>query len=263
MAYLANRKSFPENVTSYDVLKTVALLIMIIDHMGHYFFPENEWLRLIGRMCVPMWFFLIGYAQSRDLSTVLWVGGGILVVMSFIVGLPVFPLNILFTIICVRLLLDVFIQRMLQSRFDGFMGALSLVVLLLPTMYLVEYGTLGIVLAFLGYIARHKESLGFDKQTVMKWLILISLFFGGSQILISGIVWTQFQMILLFGGSSAIMVSLYLWFESKTFSFKNSVLSFFGRYTLEVYVIHLVIFKLIAVSIGMPNFEWFRFVLFL
>ena len=71
--YMAS-KTLPSSITSYDILKTFAVLTMIIDHIGLYFFPDEMWWRVIGRLSFPVWLFLIGYAQSRDIPKLLILG---------------------------------------------------------------------------------------------------------------------------------------------------------------------------------------------
>ena len=53
-------KALPKNITSYDLFKTLALVLMIADHIGFYFYPNELWLRAFGRLSAPMWLFLIG-----------------------------------------------------------------------------------------------------------------------------------------------------------------------------------------------------------
>jgi len=84
--FLTDRSHLPDTVTSYDVWKTLAVLLMIIDHIGAYFLPDEQGLRILGRLCVPIWFFLVGYAQSRDLSWRLWAGVAILSISNYIGG---------------------------------------------------------------------------------------------------------------------------------------------------------------------------------
>lgn len=48
----------------YEFLKLLALIVMFIDHLGFVFFPEQEWLRWIGRFALPL--FMYQYIVSFD-----------------------------------------------------------------------------------------------------------------------------------------------------------------------------------------------------
>ena len=39
-----HKKQLPRELTSYDFLKAFALITMVIDHTGYYFFPEQRGL---------------------------------------------------------------------------------------------------------------------------------------------------------------------------------------------------------------------------
>ncbi|MBL4589901.1 MAG: hypothetical protein JKY11_07490 [Alphaproteobacteria bacterium] len=248
-------KELPANLTSYDLLKTLALIIMIVDHVGMYLLPENEWLRVIGRMCVPMWFFLVGYAKSRDVSPSLWLGGGILLVANMVTGFALLPLNILFSILAVRLIMDPFFTRMFVNRSAAFMGLCVMATFNLPLFPIIEYGMTGLALALVGYMARHKEELGFSKLQVALWINLVAVFFWSSQVL-AGFMFPPTQVFVMLGGGTAVIWALYLFFEPKTFSIKIPAISFLGRHTLEIYVLHLITFKVLAVHLGIGYEEW-------
>ena len=49
-------------------LKIIAMISMVIDHVGDLFFPELLWPRMIGRLAMPIFSFCIaeGYAHTRD-----------------------------------------------------------------------------------------------------------------------------------------------------------------------------------------------------
>lgn len=49
-------------------LKLIAMLSMVIDHVGDIFFPELLWLRAIGRLAMPIFAFFVaeGCAHTRD-----------------------------------------------------------------------------------------------------------------------------------------------------------------------------------------------------
>jgi len=93
-------------LTSYDFLKTAALLLMLVDHVGYYFYPDDVWMRVVGRFSAPVWLFLVGYARSRDLSWRLWAGMLVLAGTNYVAGMAQCPVNILATIIVCRLALD-------------------------------------------------------------------------------------------------------------------------------------------------------------
>jgi len=259
-------KELPSEITSYDLLKALAVLLMIIDHVGYYFFPEEGWLRLIGRMCVPMWFFLIGYAQSRDLGLTLWGGALILVLANVITGMTVIPLNILGSMILVRLLLDPVMKLALRSVSALFGIGFILMFLILPSSVLTEYGTLGLLLAMYGYMVRRKGEFSNQLEEIFPFAAYVVFVFTVFQMVNFG--FDQQQVIVLGSGIAVVMAALYL-FRPATFPGLTAALpgpavwlvQLLGRRTLEIYVLHLVAFKLAALYLGDPRlglmaWEW-------
>lgn len=60
----------------YDYLKIIALVTMLIDHIGYYIFPEYTFLRVIWRIALPIFLFLVWFSWSykwrRDIP-LLWI----------------------------------------------------------------------------------------------------------------------------------------------------------------------------------------------
>lgn len=254
--FTTDRSHLPKTVTSYDVWKTLAVVLMIVDHIGFYmFYGDNEW-RLVGRLCVPIWFFLVGYASSRDTSPRLWLAALILLMANPVTGQYLLPLNILFSILFVRYCLDPFIAKASQSAGDIFMGGAVLVLLAVPSWYIFEYGTLGLALALLGYIARHRSELNIGREKEIVLFFLVMVFFILLQQV--GFEFSLYEFTLMALGCSIISLILFYGFRAEK-SAETSWLNLFpiriflqvcGRYTLEIYVLHLILLKAIALMNG-------------
>ena len=48
-----------------DLLKVIAIVTMLFDHMGLFFYHDNTWLRLVGRFSMPLFLFFAGYNYYR------------------------------------------------------------------------------------------------------------------------------------------------------------------------------------------------------
>ena len=50
------------------MLKIIAMVSMVFDHVGDMFFPEMAWMRMVGRLAMPIFAFCIteGYIHTRD-----------------------------------------------------------------------------------------------------------------------------------------------------------------------------------------------------
>lgn len=245
-------RGLPTQITSYDLLKSFALITMIIDHVGAFLYPEQMEWRVIGRFSMPVWLFLVGYAQSRDLSKSLWIGGGILVVFDLFIGQGVFDLNILFTILFVRMTLD-FVMRLYLSNREGRIFTLFLIILLVvPTSYLFDYGTHAWLFAMLGYLVRHKVPLSISNVHLLIFAGIITMARTMTDLVFFDFSVSQNMLASL--GIFLICV-LMLNFKSKIYQdgvmfsskvLKNS-LKIMGRWSLEIYVLHILLLKSVGI----------------
>lgn len=271
------KKDLTSDLTSYDLLKTLAIVLMLVDHMGYYFFPDENVWRVIGRMCVPLWFFLIGYARTRDLDPRFVIGGGILIVADFVVGHNVLPLNILFTMFLMRLVLDRVTGAIVRGGTVVLwpLGVL-LTVATVPSMFLFEYGTQGLVLVLCGWMLRQRqeagqagapgaeflrgpEFFGFLGFAYITFCIMQGVFFGFSGM--------EFYALATVLGISFGLIAL---FRPRTYPELTRVLGpgagllrLTGRRTLEIYVLHLLLFKILALltqpeRFGLFQWSWFQ-----
>lgn len=65
----------PHAVDNTDWLKTVAIILVSVDHIGYFFIEDDQWWSVFGRLAAPIFFFLMGYAQTRNVPLHwIWLG---------------------------------------------------------------------------------------------------------------------------------------------------------------------------------------------
>ena len=255
-------RQLAKDLTSYDLLKTAAVILMIIDHIGAYLMPEIQWMRMAGRFCVPMWFFLIGYARSRDTGLHLWIAALVLVVSDFIVGMTIFPLNILVTILFVRFVLDRYMKIVSRHWALFFAGGLLLFVIALPSSLIIDYGVQGLVLAAFGYVVRLAQDDPHRRLTeIFPCLVFSAVFYTLMQWVVFD--FTGLQGLILLAGTLVVLLLL-VDFRPATFPRAASVLSrpvvlilqMVGRNNLLIYVGHLLVIKALGLWLLPHSFHF-------
>ncbi len=257
-------KKLPFEITTYDLIKSFAVIIMVIDHVGYYFFPDQLWFRAVGRVGFPVWFFLVGYASGRDVPAKLLGGAVILLAANMITGMPLLPLNALVTIIMIRLTIDYIMLPVMQEKISIWAISAVLFVLILPSYVVTEYGTQAIITAMFGYLVRHRAQVHRD-------LVLYYMFFALISFVLIQQILFQFdpaQLAVVILGTALIRSLLYNFkpvtlprLTAHTPWLLKFPIQVMGRRTLEIYVIHLIIFKCIALYLGDDRFELFRITL--
>lgn len=257
-------KDLPETVTSYDLLKTFAVIIMVIDHVGYYFYPDNEWFRAVGRIGFPIWFYLVGHASGRDITWKLLGGACLLLALNFVVGMPLLPLNALFTIIFLRLAIDYIMGPLKKVPALLWPVLLVMTVLILPTNYAFEYGTQAFLFAMFGYMVRHKDELRFSHGDLQFYMISIAAIFLAFQWLAFTFALDQFVVMAI--GTLAVCITLQD-FRPTTYPRLDHHLAppakwflrFCGNRTLEIYVAHQALFKILVLAYGFAGYEFLSF----
>jgi TraX protein len=65
----------PHAVDNTDWLKTLAIILVTVDHVDHFFLRGEPWWSVFGRLAAPSFFFLMGYAQTRTVPLHwIWLG---------------------------------------------------------------------------------------------------------------------------------------------------------------------------------------------
>ena len=152
-------------VTDYqDLLKVVAILLMLLDHLAFYAFP-SDLLRVFGRLVMPIFAFFLGYNfHKKNARHELLVVGIMLLVLQLIRTNGNF------------LYLHILIPMYLATWYISFFNKYSFYTLVLHCTVIasvsfifdpwMEYGTFPIAIALVGYGYKHKI-IGIHAASIM------------------------------------------------------------------------------------------------
>lgn len=246
------RFSAPTSLSPYDILKTAAILLMLCDHIGAYLYPMDEYWRVIGRLCVPIWLFLIGYAHSRRVDLVLFSAAAYLTALHYTIQSEFYGLNILWTIIALRLTLNPLMAWI--GRSDTRLYAITF--LLFPfaifSRSLVEYGTMAWIIGIWGYLVRNgfTDSNGKNRTDIplLYGLLCLTLYTITESLVF---VFSPLQITVLGLGMIPVYVGLVYYLPRNIQTgqslprFIRSAVAILSRHTLAFYVLHLTLFLMI------------------
>lgn len=208
------------------ILKSIAMVTMLIDHIGFVFFPDQMIFRIIGRIAFPLFAFLI---VQGALHTSNWKKYAIRLLLFAIISEIPFDLatagsfinfssqNIFFTLVFGMLVVEACIYFESQGKVMYGFGLAFLVGFICDVLH-TDYGMLGILLIYSFYICRYSKMA----TTVMT--IVLNFVGGGFQ---------------LFAGLAVVPI----YFYNGTLGIKNKWLKY-GFYAF--YPVHLLILAILA-----------------
>lgn len=191
-------------MTSF-VLKIIAVIAMIFDHLGYVLFDKFSFMNYIGRLAFPIFAFSIteGYIHTRNLKKYFIR----LLIFALISQMPYmifiktftnsFTLNILFTLV-----LGLFAITVYDKSKNKLLGILSITVCATLAHFLhFDYGWFGITIIFIFYI--------FKKQKIyMNLLFFLATFINYFYSYITTFR-KEYLFIILFCCLSLIPINLY------------------------------------------------------
>lgn len=140
-------------------LKLIALVTMIIDHVGAIFFPQFIWLRYIGRLSMPIYAFLLvqGYMHTRNFNRYALRMG----IFALLTEVPYDLLfqstwlefqrqNILFTFLTALFVMKLLDASAKSRNIFMFIGAVILTIL--PYFLHFSYGVYGVLTVLCFYL---------------------------------------------------------------------------------------------------------------
>lgn len=236
----------------YDYLKLVAIVTMIIDHVGYYLFPEFQILRWIGRFAFPLFLFLVGFNhkyQFRPILTfrafALW---GYMILLYYYTGVGSFTANILVVIVLVRGLLRFLETRKKDQKVWWLIVISSLSLLLHPRLKdWLDYGSLWLIFALWGMFASQKSVFHF----FVWWFGLIWLWIQNMLIFQFGYFEgdDRWWALLFLGYGIVYLLLALLAHKNQSLRFSkiwDRIVVWIAKHALLIYVVHIVLLGLIA-----------------
>ncbi len=181
---VVEKKVLQTSVRRNDMLKLLALVTMLVDHIGYMYFPNEMLFRIIGRLAFPIFAYqiAIGYSRTSNLKKyVLRLSLFALITQVpysfFNPNLEFNPIhfNVLFTFVAAIGLLYVYdmgilkIKNFMKDRnyknllYGIFLLVLAAIIVVLPEVisfivkgFYVEYGLLALALVLLFHIFQEK-----------------------------------------------------------------------------------------------------------
>lgn len=223
---------------SYDLVKDIAFITMIIDHIGYYLMPELLFLRLIGRISTILYAILFGISKHKNMNK-LFTFALITSLIQMLMLNMVFPLNILFNFFLSTFVID-YVELIYEKYPYMFFGLF--LTLLLPlgiiTDQVTEYGIFFTSLMFCGRIFI-KDSK--NKKDLATTVIIFLLYFIFS---VYNFKFNIIQSIILF----AFLICIYInMFDFKIKEIENVKCNIFlliiSRYSMELFVLQTIVFS--------------------
>lgn len=165
------------------VLKIIAIISMLFDHIGYTIFNKFSFMNYLGRLAFPIFAFQIteGYSHTQNLKKYFFR----LFVFAIISQIPYmlfinsistcdFTLNILFTLILG--LLAITIYEKLNNKYFGF--CLVLLCCIIAQCFYFDYGWFGIAIIFIFHIFKNKKwlmNLSFATVTFVNYFYKYSI----------------------------------------------------------------------------------------
>ncbi|TWU03025.1 TraX protein [Symmachiella macrocystis] len=146
----------PHAVDNTDWLKTAAIVLVAVDHFGYFFIENADWWSVFGRLAAPVFFFLLGYAQTRTVP-VRWIWLGVILTLleSWNEGWTWVTPNILLSLAIIRVArpyVRIFMQHRGWAAFV--LLASALLAVLTIAAKIVDYGAEGWLWALFGLCQR-------------------------------------------------------------------------------------------------------------
>ena len=170
-------------------LKIIAMLSMLIDHVGMEIFPEYKILRIIGRLSFPIFAYMIAegcfHTRNRKKYLLLMAGLGLGCQAVYTIACHSFYMNILLTFsmsVIIIFAIDEFLKKKSKASFITAAGVILSVIfitLVLPEIFKengfkTDYGILGVLLPVAVYYSPDKKAKIIFTSAILILMALMS-----------------------------------------------------------------------------------------
>jgi hypothetical protein len=227
---------------------------MVVDHAGHFFVDDNVWMRIVGRMAAPLFFFLVGYSGSYRFKSQIVILGVALSTISFLASTQngissILPLNILLSFVLIKLVLDRVDPAAWTSDFLVAVLVILMVVSIPTYVFMVEYGSLGLCYAIGARLLtqRHPLARFWICTTVGVHFLfeMVAILIWNPAAPASILPYAIPCLAAIFG----INLAIFLRFRPRTFDIGFSWIRvpviYASRYSLQIYFFHLAAFMIV------------------
>ena len=174
-------------------LKIIAMVAMTLDHVGMLLFPQFPILRILGRLAMPIYAYMVAegcrYTHSRKKYLFRLLGLGLVCQVVYFLAIDSLYQCILITFSLSAAVIFCMDWARKQSAFLAFLVSIGAVCTvwffceLLPSLlpgtdFSIDYGLCGVVLPVLVWLGKNKQ------QKLLLFtlgLVLLSLDYGGAQ----------------------------------------------------------------------------------
>jgi len=205
--------------------------------------PDLAMLRIIGRGAAPVFFFLVAFSNSKKMDCSLITLGLSITIIDFILFGKLAP-NILITLFILRYFNSILSNKDLRFSLSDSIAIAFLMFITFPTLHIFEYSSLAVMPYLLGHITRINHP---QKNFFM--IFLGALYFLALNLLSN----ITIEPLFLFSYIVTIFIIMGR-IEPQSYpkdkALVDYIVYFLGKYALQIYFVHLALFKIIEFYIS-------------
>ena len=236
---------------AYDLF-ALTVTLMIVGHADAYLANNEAWWHVPDRIVIPVFLVSIGYNSGRKHSRLLWIGAILMTCSNWILKRWI-RLDILAMIILLRFIIGPVMNWAMKSRLRFLVLNLALLLLYPLTNRYGEYGSLGLIMAIAGWLNKNQSEIADNMPKPREYFIFSYLALLGWTAWDFRFNFSILQVLLIAAGMAWVMYLLYnfrqLLLNSVAARPKDvieKICSFMGHKSLEIYVIHALVFQLLV-----------------